>query len=257
MAEEQNQRRPLRSHSVTKSGSTGDDMSVSELAKLMKSQFSTYQQNTVDEIRRLENSLQSQIDKLRSDITLDLEQIRKETGKTTTDLLNNVGANRAECLSAVDRSMRANDLIVSGVPFTTGENLGQYFVIWCRSLGYADEAIPLVDIKRLAKGTPTTGTMYLILVQFAITVQRNEFYARYLRSRKLSLTDIGFTTNRRIFVNENLGPVARELRTKALQMKKRGELAAVYTKLGILFVKKTSDHQEKPILSENDLRALL
>lgn len=195
--------------------------------------------------------------KLRSDISLDLANIRKETEKATTDLLYTVGANKSECLSAVHRSSRANDLIVSGVPFVTGESLANYFIIWCRSLAYAVEATPLVEIRRLARGTLTNGTVYLILIQFAITVQRNEFYARYLRSRKLSLTDIGFSTERRIFVNENLGPAEREIRMKALQMKKRGEIAGVYTKMGIVYVKKTSTDKEKPISSENDLQSLL
>lgn len=81
MAEE---RRPLRSQSVTKLSNTGDDMTVSELAKLMKTQFATYQQNTVEEIRRLEHSFQSEMNKLRSDIALDLDNMRKESTKTTT-----------------------------------------------------------------------------------------------------------------------------------------------------------------------------
>lgn len=259
MADDRNALRRLRSDSTTKgSGSTSDtDMSVAELASMMKSQFATYQRTTVDEIRRLEDSLQTQMDKLRSDIGSEFEKIREESNKTTTQLVNSIGDSKAECMAAVDRSMRANDLVVSGVPFVSGEDLEKYFVIWCRSLGYADNNIPHVDIRRLAKGTPSSGTTYLILVQFAITVQRNEFFARYLRSPKLSLTDIGFTTNRRIFVNENLSIAARELRAKALQMKKREQLMAVYTKFGILYVKKSANSQEKPIFSENDLQSLL
>lgn len=178
------------------------------------------------------------MNKLRSDITLELENVRTETNITTTNIMDAVEQNRAECLAAVDRSMRCNDLIVSGVPYITGENLPNYFVNWCKSLGYVDEFIPIVDIKRLTKNTPTNGTIYLILIQFAITVQRNEFYTRYLRTRKLSLTDIGFSTDRRVFVNENLVPAARELRTKALHMKKKGELAGVFTRMGVVYVKR-------------------
>lgn len=253
MAEE---RRPLRSQSVTKLSNTGDDMTVSELAKLMKTQFATYQQNTVEEIRRLEHSFQSEMNKLRSDIALDLDNMRKESTKTTTTILNTVSLNKNECLAAVDRSMRANDLIVNGVPYVAGESLSNYFAVWCRSLGYTDEDIPLTDVKRLVRGTPTAGVVYLIMIQFAITTQRNEFYGRYLRSRKLSLMDIGFSSNQRIFVNENLEPATRELRTKALQMKKKGQLSGVYTRMGILYVKKTTNDREKPILSEDDLHTL-
>lgn len=249
--------RLLRSHSVSKIPSSADDMSVSELAKIMKSQFASYKQSTVEEIRRMEYSLQTQMTQLRSDVSLDLEKIRKENQKATTDLLNTVEVNKSECLTAADRSMRANDLVVSGVPFITGESLANYFVTWCRSLGYAVEAVPLVEIKRLAKGTPMNGKVYMILIQFAITVQRDEFYARYLRSRKLSLTDIGFSSERRIFVNENLGPVARELRTKALQMKKKGEIFGVYTRMGVVYIKMTANDQGKPVSSEIDLQGLL
>lgn len=92
----------------------------------------------------------------------------------------------------------------------------------------------------------------MVLIQFAITVQRNDFYFKYLRSRSLSLSEIGFSVNKRIYINENLGSDVRNLRSKALQMKKDGKLRGVFTRNGILFVKKIGDENEIAISTDAD-----
>lgn len=93
----------------------------------------------------------------------------------------------------------------------------------------------------------------MILIQFAITVQRNEFYSRYLNSRSLSLSGIGFSVDKRIYINENLGPIVRNLRSKALQLKKAGKLRAVFTRSGVLFVRRIGEDKEIAVSAENDL----
>lgn len=133
------------------------------------------------------------------------------------------------------------------------ENLLSYFHTWCRAFGYVESNFPLVDIRRLSRGTMTAGTNYMILLQFAITVQRNDFYSRYLRSRSLSLAELGFSVNKRIFINENLAPNIRALRSKAIQLKKEGKLNGVFTRGGILFIKRNAEDKEIAVSSENDL----
>lgn len=246
----------LRSASISKSNgpSSASDMSVAELANLMKSQLESYRRSTKEDIKQLGQTLSSQIDKLKLDIAVDLEKLREDNKVTFNELTASIEETKVNTTHALERTNRSNDLIVSGVPFVQGENLTSYYNAWCHSLGYDQNNFPLVDIRRLVKGVPAVGNVYIILLQFAITIQRNDFYAAYLRTRSLMLSDIGFAVKKRIYINENLGPATRTLRTKALQLKKDGIFSGVYSKNGIVHVKKTSNDREFAVTSENDLR---
>ncbi|XP_055616531.1 uncharacterized protein LOC129762350 [Toxorhynchites rutilus septentrionalis] len=223
MTEKDSQMR-LRSDLARSGGrSTEADMTVADLANLMQSQLASYQRTVKEDFKKLGDSLSSlttQMSKLRKEITSDIEKLRDENNRTFDK----------ETSLALDRSARINDLVVSGVPYVDGENLLSYFHTWCKTFGYTETNYPLVDIRRLSKGMLTAGSVYTILIQFAITVQRNDFYSRYLRSRSLSLSDIGFSVAKRIYINENLGPNVRKLRSKALQLKKDGRLRGVFTR---------------------------
>lgn len=235
-------------------------MTVAELANLMQSQLATYQRTVKEDFKKLGDSLSSlttQMSKLREDIASDIEKLREENSQTFNNLSASINTARKETSIALDRSGRKNDLLVSGIPFVDGEDLLSYFHTWCKSFGYSERNYPLVDARRLSKGTLTAGNVYMVLLQFAITVQRNEFYSRYLRSRSLSLSGIGFSVDKRIFVNENLGPDIRSLRSKALQLKKDGKVRGVFTRNGILIVKKKGDDREVSVSSEKDLQAIL
>lgn len=256
MTDKDNQIR-LRSNSLSKSGGKGTeaDMTVAELANLMQSQLANYQRTVKDDFKKLGDSLSSlttQMSKLREDISSDIEKLREENNRTFDNLTTSIDTARKETSLALDRSARINDLVVSGIPFLDGENLLSYFHTWCKSFGYAEKNYPLVDVRRLSKGILTAGNVYMILLQFAITVQRNDFYSRYLRSRSLSLSGIGFSVDKRIYINENLGPNVRNLRSKALQLKKDGKLRGVFTRNGILFVKKIGEEKEIAISTDDE-----
>lgn len=250
-----------RSNSLVRSGTKGADgeMTVADLANLMQSQLATYQKTVKDDFKKLGESLSSmtsEMSKLRADIALDIERLREENSRTFATLSGSIVKAKEETSMALDRSARVNDLVVSGIPFVTGENLLSYFHTWCRAFGYAESNFPLVDIRRLSKGTTIAGNVYMILIQFALTVQRNDFYSRYLRSRTLSLSGIGFTVDKRIYINENLGPNMRDLRTKALKLKKDGKLRGVVTRNGLLYVRRVGDEKDTAVTSERDLYLL-
>ncbi|XP_055643768.1 uncharacterized protein LOC129779976 [Toxorhynchites rutilus septentrionalis] len=243
----------LRSNSVVKSDA---DMTVADLASLMQSQLNSYQQSTKEDFKKLSaslSSLTSQLSKFRDNITTEMERLREENKQTFTTISSSIEKSNKDTSLAVDRSTRRNDLVISGIPFVDGENLLSYFHSWCRTFGYVESEFPLVDIRRLSKGALAAGKVYMILLQFAITIQRNDFYSRYLRSHSLSLSGIGFSVNKRIYINENLGPSIRALRSKALHMKKEGKLSGVFTRGGILLIKRNGDEKEITVSSDSDL----
>lgn len=243
----------LRNNSAVKSDG---DMTVADLASIMQSQLASYQQTSKEDFKKLGASLASltsQLSNLRNDIASDMEKLREETKLTFATISTSIEKTNFETSLALDRSSRMNDLIISGIPYVVGENLLSYFHTWCKTFGYAENNFPLVDIRRLSRGNLAAGSVHMILLQFAISVQRNDFYSSYLRSRSLSLSDIGFSVNKRIYINENLGPNVRVLRSKALQLKKDGKLRAVFSRGGNLIVKRSGEETEITVLSESDL----
>lgn len=261
MSDEEVGSKRLRSNSM-RNGSqpSAKEMSVAELATLMTSQLSTYQRSTKDEIKRLGDKLEkltTQMEGMKSEISADIQKLREEFNGSLSELAGTVEKNKVNTTQAMESVARKDDLIVSGVPYIEGENLNAYFYAWCRALGYKDENFPLVDVRRLSSRRLENSSGAVILIQFAFSAHRNDFYSRYMRTRTLSLSTIGFSVDKRIFVNENLGPVARNIRSIAVKLKKEGKLRSVISRNGVVCVKCNSDDREVPVSSIEDLELLI
>lgn len=220
---------------------TSKDVSNNELAGLIATQGKAMQ----EQIHRLGNELREEINKGLDGIRGDLAEVNIKLVKVKTNVDDNT--------DAIARSALCNDLIISNVPFVMNENLLQYFKIWCKVLGYADSTVPMVDLRRLSRSPLREGANCFILVQFAITNQRNDFFVKYLRSRSLTLAQIGFKSENRVFINENLTPSARKLKSKAVELKRQGMLSSVYCRGGMVHVRLPNSDQDHVIKSEEDL----
>lgn len=224
------------------SNSPISEYSNSDLARLIKNQGKT----TEGQITQLGADL-------RAELKSGLDGIKKEIDAVTTNLAHlklEVDSNSAD----IARLRLSNDVIISGVPFIGKEDLHQYFNAWCEVLGYAENTVPIVDIRRLSKVALRDGNHCFILVQFAFTNQRHDFYGRYLRSRCLTLRHIGFQSDNRVYVNENLIPTARTIKAEALDLKKEGKITSVYSRNGVIYVKAANCDQDRPIRSVEQLQ---
>lgn len=243
--------------STSSSKESDGSMTIADLARMMQTQFSESQRSAKEGMEKmreaLTTSLTARMDKLETEIRADLVKLREDNNRTFDEIRASIDQTVFDTAQALDRASRTNDLIVSGVPYVHGENLLNYFSSWCRALGYANNFVPLVDMRRLVKGSASDGMVYIILIQFAITTQRNEFYGRYMKSRSLSLSQIGLSSNKRIYVNENIGPATRTIRAKALALKKSGMLSSVFTKDGIVYVRKKANDRDEAVMTEDVL----
>lgn len=221
------------------------DISNNELARLMASQNKA----TQDQISQLGSELREELSRGMEDIRADFADISSKLSQVKLDVMHNT--------NAIARSQLSNDLMISGVPYTPNEDLLSYFRSWCLVLGYVDASIPLVDIRRLSKSPIREGANCFILVQFAITNQRNDFFGKYLRHRSLSLAQIGFKSDKRVYVNENLVPTVRKIKSKALELRKEGKLNRVFTRGGIVYVSLPNSGQDSAVRSEDELRQVV
>lgn len=231
--------------------SKNDEMTISQLAHQISKELESVKKDITQQIN---DGMQT----VKTELKVDLENIRTQLEQSITEINTSVRQNKAAIRStteAITRSFNVSDLIVSGVPYMRNENLMDYFAAWCKSLGYTN--IPLVDARRLSKSPMVDGKKYLILLQFAITNQRSDFYNCYLKSKSLTLDLVGFQTKDRIYVNENLTTTARAIKAKAFAARREGRLHGVFSRDGVIFVKKTATDTARPVESEDLLASFL
>ncbi|KAL9706900.1 hypothetical protein quinque_010418 [Culex quinquefasciatus] len=149
-----------------------------------------------------------------------------------------------------------DELIISGIPFLQGEDLLKHFKAICKQLGLDERLSSMVDVKRLKAGTLSDGDNGLVLVQFALKNQRDNFYRTYLRKHNLQLSHLGIDSAHRVYVNENLTRAAQKLKAAAIRLKKAGKLFTVYTKLGVVYVRRVAGADPIVIVSEEQLNQL-
>lgn len=242
---------------------TGDSMTLDAAVRMLMNQFA----ETKTSIKEMRNEINTKIDAVKTElegklnaVSNDIHTLKAEcaTNFRTYDVTLNALSGRVdEISSTVDNLENRNELIVSGIPYLTGEDLMMYFTAMCKQLGMSEQTKPVADIRRLKSRVMNDGDHSLVLVQFALRNQRDDFYSAYLRKHDLQLSHLGFESTRRIYVNENLTTGARKLKTAAVRLKKSGKLASVYTKLGVIFVKPTSAAPAIVIQSEEQLNQVL
>lgn len=192
------------------------------------------------------DGLETKFERLQKDIEEKVGSIKEAVVVVQADL--------SHTSEKVDRLEKLNELIFSGIPYLENENLLVLFQAVAACLGYGPQHLPLVDLKRLAKPPIVVGTSPPILCQFALRNTRDDFLKRYLTNRNLTLRHVGFDVDSRIFINENLTPLAREIRAAALKLRKAGRLQQVYTRDGIVVVKRLGSTQPESILCHDQLQ---
>lgn len=199
--------------------------------------------------------LQTQIDEVKSDINelqdtcnTDINSIRSEIGAID---------NRVESVSeTVCRLENRTELIAVGIPYLANENLRDHLLCIAQAIGFDTDKLSHVQCKRLRSGSLTNGDQCFTLLQFSMPCLRDEFFAKYLSKRDLGLKHIGIKSERRIFINENLTMNAREIKRAALKLRRENKVTVVSTKLGIVYVKKTTDGPAVAITSIDQLKHL-
>ncbi|EDS26934.1 conserved hypothetical protein [Culex quinquefasciatus] len=198
------------------------------------------------------------IDDLWSKIEAKLDNFKQDLDKRIDGLEDSLAAFKTECgisgvrhdvdraNASIGRVEKANELIISGVPYQQNENLVAMFGFIVTRLGCDESKIPLASLARLAKSPIAVGSTPPIICEFALRADRNAFYASYLNHRDLNLSHIGFQNTNRIYVNENLTKEDREIRAAALRLKKEGKVQKVYSRNGIVYAKGRGNAPAEP-----------
>lgn len=227
---------------------TDENLSLNSAVQMLLAQFK--QTNAkIDNLNGKLDDVKSELATVSNDVqTLKVECA--ERFRVTDHALHSVNKKVDHLQHAVANVANRGELTIQGIPYAVGENLEAYFKAICRRLAVRESP---THIRRIKPRNQMANNGGLIVVEFSLLNDRNDFYSAYLKNHELKLRDVGLNSDARIYINENLTLTARKLKVLALNLKRSGKLSSVFTKQGIVHVKRTSDDPPVPIHEEGDL----
>lgn len=231
-------------------------LSLETVLHMMNSQF----EKTLARIEEMNSGISAKIDSVKAELDDKLDAVSRDISSFKSECAEKFVQNNNAMLALnnrVDEISREigglknrNELIVGGIPYLKDENLALYFSAMWKQVGLPENSLPSVDIRRMKSSTKNDS---LIIIQFALRNNRDDFYSSYLRQHDLQLCHLGIDSPRRIYINENLTVESQRIKAAALRLKKAGKLSSVFTKLGTVYVKRSNDQQPEIIRTEDQL----
>lgn len=214
----------------TRSTSTsGDDDKIQQLISAMNERFDKFDQkldhqytNLISECKKLSEA----ISKVESGLSMHKEEVLER--------LNILEKFKNETV----RYDRLNEILVKNVPQLKQESLIDLFTKISETIGFERDIYQSVDsIFRLGNQSKNHNRSPPILIKFTSQLLKRQFLSKYYVCGKLSLNNIGFESQDRVFINENLSPTVNNIYVRALLLKKNNLVEKVVTKSGCVYIK--------------------
>lgn len=205
--------------------------------------------NDSDKILDFLKRLDSKVDKVGSEVKTSLDKqtvkVREEFQKHLSDfddklinVINEQSAKVCELESINENNERLgklNDVIIKGVPFAKGEKLFEIFDKISSAIKFGQSKFSslnnLFRLRSSIEGRPPP-----ILLQFSTQLLKREFMSKYFVHGNLKQSDIGLTSNNRIYACDNLTKRNNAILQKALSMVADKQLTKARTRAGYVYV---------------------
>lgn len=164
-------------------------------------------------------------------------------------------------IAALERTHILRDLVINGIPYTAGEDVYNLYEKMCETVSFnpkmhavssifrlpskntassssSSSTLPSTNISSIDKPPTSTFNSPPIIIKFINSDFSRSFLSCYLKFKTLNLTHIGFRSPARIYANENLTKINRELFRHCLQYKKTSRIIVnVFTRNGLVYIK--------------------
>jgi hypothetical protein len=260
------------------SGTLDDSVSNSDVIARLEHLINDNKRSLMEYINNSMTSLTEGINKSVLDIQADVSRIRESLNEKFEGLESKIASNstnHSALKNESDRRKFLKDVYIDGIPTTPDENLKTIFHTICKSLGYEDNDVPAVFIRRLkprsvtdkspnkniTKSPSKNGSKSpnknidapRILIEFSYYNECREFKSSYFARKGLNLTCLGYTTSNRIFVNDRLTKHDADIKFKALALKSENIIHSVGVFEGRVYIKVTKDSKKTHIDDVSEL----
>lgn len=211
------------------------------------------------EIASVRNECKSEVELLASDLNCNLDKVTSEQVSQSTRI--------ARLEDTIARLQRNSELVISGIPVVTGESCSDIVHKIAVAIGWPD-ALEKISAFRLHKtGKSRTGKNHvngtvniippLIMVKFGSALDKSNFFSKYLTSKSLCLMDVGFQSDSRIYIKENLTPSNYRIFQACAAAKRNNSVSKLHTRDGICYFARPSNNSLIAIHTIDDLNDLL
>lgn len=172
------------------------------------------------------------------------------------NLVDEVTTLKAE-ISRMQNETVCTDVILNGIPHQKNENVAEIFHKICSIININGLAVKN-SFRILSKGTQHKNKPSPIIIKLNSAYDRNQLFRAFAKANKRSLTlsDIGESSDSKIYIHESLSKINRDLINYATQKKRQKLLWSVYSKRGIVYAKQKQNSEAKQVTSITEIDAL-
>lgn len=210
---------------------------------------------------RLFDEIDKRIDEVKSEVSVLRERV--ENLETVTVNINSM-QDEIKTLKAKiihqENSSVACDLRLNEIPFEQDENLYEIFNSICNTINISVPAVKTIYRLQNQNNKHTNISKdAAIIVKMWSQYDKNFFMKSFTNYRKINkefffcLRHIGFDSDHKFFVNENLTQSNFNLLRSAVRLKKKKILHSAFSMRNLIFIKKTPND---PIMQIDDIQHL-
>lgn len=249
------------SHSNKKINADTNNCDVIDMFKQLQKTVIAQAATINDKIDQKINSLESKINSLSASVDERIDNItsniRSHIEPVVTELIKPIITTLESRIEKLERESLMLNLVVTGVPWQSNENINDIVTRICQTLNFSTEANALPGFYRISTKTQTqhskTITSPPIVLKFWNYDQKQHFFRLYLGKKSLNLKHLGHATPSRIYINEMLTAVNKTIFIKARQLQREKRIYQSYTIRGLVVVKRTEQSKNEFIYSVEQL----
>lgn len=255
----------LKTESTTTTAPEPAALSMQSIDLKLDSILTILQKNTnaIDDIKKEQKEMCTSIEHCHGDISdikelltgqdvkiakceSEIVQIKEETCKINSDVL------RVERdLRDLEQYSHRNNLIVYGIPEEKNENIMFVMRRLAAALHFENWSPNIIDaVHRMGKISDLKPRP--IIIRFVSRLDKDMFLAKRKVHRNLKATDLGFSAENSIYVNESLTPSNRDLLKKTREVAKVKGYTHVWTANCCIYTRREKGSPAIKIMSAKD-----
>lgn len=219
---------------------------------------------TLDEIGDMVKGFSMQLEEVKKSFQENIEVVKLELNNQMallqTNVQNELFLSNSQLyehdirLSALEKQLIKNDIIITGIPSDINKNAMETFNDICTAIGFSCSSSTIAAIYKLS----SENSKDLIITKFCIESTKAQFMKKYINFNQLSTSHIGLntSTNNRIYINHCLTKRCRDIRAAAKKLRDSGFLAKVQIVRGDVFVTRNGENKPVNIINIGQLKSI-
>lgn len=236
-----------------------NNVSNGDILKFMEE----FQSRFMSEAAAINNKIDEKMRDVRVDLTEQISKVATSLGERINEITSTIDERVEPAVAKIvepvmqaletrvdklEREALMLELNVSGIPWHANEKLHELIDCICKAIGFNDRLNGFSSFFRLPKKSQPTTQRPIgaksnavvsppVILKFWTFGMKQDFFARYMATKTLNLTHIGYKTPSRIYINESLTAPNQEILWKARQLKQRKIINQCHTYRGLVYIR--------------------